>query len=199
MHKGPGKFELILNLKEVIVLFFVMVTLFTGLLFFGYRVGYKRSVSATQVPARPVAPAQQSPQTEQEAPAVEVEPEFRLENSPERPSGEPFGAAQPDDPAASSPKPLAWDLAERPARPCMAGVYVAYQQKTLPAKHRFVERLGDWVDAFALQNGARSGQERTQEIESAAGSETSAFQARLPQAPDCRPPAIPQVSSSVAC
>jgi len=109
MQKGPGRFELTLNLNEVIVLFFVMVALFTGLLIFGYRVGYRQSANAVQL-QRPVAPAQESPQVEKQTPAVEVEPEIRLENSPAQPDDGPFGPAEPAGLELAGPKPLARQL-----------------------------------------------------------------------------------------
>jgi hypothetical protein len=109
MQKGPGRFELILNLPEVIVLFFVMVALFTGLLFFGYRVGYMQSAKASRTDAAPAAaaPAPEKPQVEQQVPAVQAEPELRLENTPAEPGDERFGPAGSGAPDAAIQQPLA--------------------------------------------------------------------------------------------
>lgn len=119
MQKGPGRFELILNLPEVIVLFFVMVALFTGLLFFGYRVGYMHSAKAVQTEAAPpaaAAPAQESPHVEKQVPAVEAEPEIRLENTPAHPGPEPFGV-EPGATDAEVPQPLALLSGDSQVRP----------------------------------------------------------------------------------
>jgi hypothetical protein len=112
MHKGPGRFELTLNLQEVVVLFFVMVALFTGLLFFGYRVGYTQSTNAMQLRPGPVEPVQEGPKVEQQAPAVEAEPELRLENSPLKPGDVPADPAGRHNPTSSDRKPLAKQFGE---------------------------------------------------------------------------------------
>lgn len=135
MLKGPGRFELTLNLQEVVVLFFVMIALFTGLLFFGYRVGYTQSASAIQLESKPVTPAQENPQVEKQTPAAEVEPEIRLENSPAKSGDQPFGPAEPGSPDPPGEEPLARLLVERAWRPCKADSYFSFLQKTLPAKH----------------------------------------------------------------
>ena len=117
MQKGPGRFELILNLPEVIALFFVMVALFTGLLFFGYRVGYMQSANMIQMQSTPAAPAQQSPQVEKQIPAVEVEPELRLENAPARPGDQPFDPAELANPDPAGREPLTRQSGEHPQWP----------------------------------------------------------------------------------
>jgi hypothetical protein len=107
MQKGSGRFELILNLREVILLFLVMVALFTGLLFFGYGIGYRQSTNAIQGQSAPMAPTQERPQVERQDPAVDIEPEIRLENSPEKPGVEPFAPAEHNHSQAPGKKPLA--------------------------------------------------------------------------------------------
>ena len=150
MHKGPGRFELILNLPEVIALFFVMVALFTGLLFFGYRVGYMQSAKAASGPPRPAAPAQESPQVDQQTPAAEVEPELRLENSPAGPGDPRFEPSEPGSPDPAGREPLALHAGENPRRPCKADSYLSLLQKTIPAKHRLGERLVSGVGRCAV-------------------------------------------------
>ena len=139
MQNGPGRFELTLNLQEVVVLFLVMIALFAGLLFFGYRVGYTQSASAIQLESTPLAPAQENPQVEKQAPAVEAEPEIRLENSPAKPGDQPFGHAEPGHPGPPGQEPLARLLGDRTRRPCKADSYLSFLQKTLPAKYRSSE------------------------------------------------------------
>lgn len=187
MQKGPGRFELILNLPEVIALFFTMVALFTGLLFFGYRVGYMKSANAASAQPRPAAPAQESPQVDQQTPAPPVEPELRLENSP---------------PELSHP-------GEGARRSCKADSYLSLLQKTIRAHHRPGERVVEWAVAQWDKthstetdwNGInRSGQE-TSPAEPSLASETAAGdpQGREPEAADCSAPVDPRAARSFAC
>jgi hypothetical protein len=111
-----------------------MIALFTGLLCFGYRVGYTQSNSAMELQSRPVAPARQEPKVEQQAPGLEVEPEIRLENSPPPPGGQLFDPAEPNNPDSPGRKPLARQLGKRLQRPRKADSYLSFLEKTLPVK-----------------------------------------------------------------
>ncbi len=160
MQNGPGKFELTLNLQEVVVLFFVMVALFTGLLFFGYGVGYRQSLNTMQSQTGALAPTQERPRVEKQAPAMDIEPEIRLENTPPQPGVAPFGWAEPRraDPAQgrSAEKPVAQRLHNRLQRPCKADAYVSSLGKARPASDRFAEQLSEWFGAEPSRDIARS-------------------------------------------
>jgi uncharacterized iron-regulated membrane protein len=225
MHKGPGRFELILNLPEVIALFFVMVALFTGLLFFGYRVGYMQSAKAASGPPRPAAPAQESPQVDQQTPAAEVEPELRLENSPAGPGDPRFEPSEPGSPDPAGREPLALHAGENPRRPCKADSYLSLLQKTIPAKHRLGERLVEWAVAqWAVaqwadtqwaptqwaptqsaggqsEKATSSGREPSADPEPSIAAESAAVepQGREPEAVDCGAPVDPRAARSFAC
>ncbi len=66
MTYTSGKFELVLGTRELVILFFLMTALFTGLLAFGYSVGHRQSelTDPAAVPpaaSPPTGPAEQTP------------------------------------------------------------------------------------------------------------------------------------------
>jgi hypothetical protein len=197
MQKEHGKFELALSMEELIVLFFVMVVLFTGLLIFGYRVGYSQSTNAAKVQATPAPVQQESPQIEKQTPAVQAEPELRLENSPLKRGGQPFVSAQPGW-DLSSHDPLVRQLGEAPQHPCKAGLYLSYLRKTLPTSHRLVERLADW-GGVPINDASRSGRDRSHEPAAAAVNAKESGSAVEAETDACSLPADLKASRSVAC
>jgi hypothetical protein len=204
MHKGPGRFELILNLPEVIALFFTMVALFTGLLFFGYRVGYMKSANAASAQPRPAAPAQESPQVDQQTPAPEVEPELRLENTRPGLGGPRFELSEPGSPDPAGRQRLARHAGEGPRRPCKADSYLSLLRKTIQAQHRLGERLVEWADAQwteTQRNGTNRSAQEISPAEPTIASESAAGepQGREPEAADCSAPVDPRAARSFAC
>ncbi len=154
MATGADKFELTLNLQEIIVLFFVMVALFTGLLFFGYRVGNAHSQNAVDLPPTPVAPAQEQPRSQPELPAgVEIEPEIRLENTV---PGELNGPSRVPVRFGGAPEgvwlPLAEAASEAPQVGCKTDDYWSFLRSAVPSKHRFFERLAEWAGVPAADD-----------------------------------------------
>ncbi|MEX2300259.1 MAG: hypothetical protein WD733_04945 [Bryobacterales bacterium] len=203
MPKGADKFELTLSLQEVVALFIVMVALFTGLLFFGYRVGNAHNKSAVDRPATPVAPAQETPGRKEMPAGVELEPEIRLENvAPEKLDDLHPAPARMDSPGANSSRPLAQLAGEGVERPCKADHYWSFLRAAVPSKHRFFERLADWAGV------PPAGDEQQPTLQSSAESEAGSFVSESAfsqnsshdsEAPGCGPPVSHRGERSVAC
>jgi hypothetical protein len=200
MPKVANKFELSLSVQEIVMLFFVMVALFTGLLFFGYRVGNAHNRNTVEAPSTPMAPAQESPSREQEAPAgVPGEPEIRLENTSPDNGGDSLPASNPGDPGRESSKPLA--LGGEAPHPCKADAYWSFLRKTLPSKHRFFERVADWAGVPPAEDTAHAGKEQADESGVRLVPDADFFQ--IPSEPseavECGPPPPRLTGRSVAC
>lgn len=203
MPKGADKFELTLSLQEIVVLFFVMVALFTGLLFFGYRVGNAHNQNAVELPPTPVAPAQEKPDSQQEVPAgVEIEPEIRLENTaPEKPN-EPLRApAKLDGPAEGDWQPLAKGPGESSHGPCKADDYWSFLRQAVPSKHRFFERLADWAGVPSVDDAGPAPEEHFWTSKDAATTEPALIpdSRSEPEAVGCGAPVPRRGGRSVAC
>lgn len=209
MQKGPGRFELILNLPEMIVLFFVMVTLFTGLLFFGYRVGYRQSAKAVEMQSAPAAPVQESPQVDQQAPATQIEPELRLENVPPKPGEDRWGPAEfglvglgvfpPAQPMGVAGLQVLAVLAGEAGRlSCEDGFPRSPARQGAPGQS-LRERVATSSDT-AMENTPPL-EESGQEPQPAATAESKPRGAQSPAAEtlDCGIPAAPGALRSIAC
>jgi hypothetical protein len=212
MQQGPGRFELILSLQEVVVLFFVMIVLFTGLLFFGYRVGYTQSSNNIQYQSKPLAPAQETPQFDQERPTVEAEPEIRMENSaPAQPEGHPLFAPPFAGHAAGDAGLLAQvfeppSFGARPQQPCRAGSPGADSPRPPQSKASIKNRLtpeasADW-GTVSRGDDLELARQPAQESAADAISDSGAAEEdpSKPDAVDCVPaPAYRRVLRSIAC
>lgn len=203
MPKGADKFELTLSLQEVVALFIVMVALFTGLLFFGYRVGNAHNKSAVERPATPVAPAQETPGKKDTPAGVELEPEIRLENAPpEKLDGLQQAPARMDSPGENSGRRLAQLAGEGVERPCKADNYWSFLRAAVPSKHRFFERLADWAGVPSAGNERRPTLQSSAEPDAGNFLSESAFpqnSSHASEAPDCGPPVSYRGERSVAC
>jgi hypothetical protein len=201
MPKVANKFELSLGLQEIVVLFFVMVALFTGLLFFGYRVGNAHNRQPLDPSTAPVAPAQEGPRNEQEAPpTIDAEPEIRLENQQPGQLNDLLPAANPEDPEKEKRKPLA-RVGERPRHPCKADAYWSFLRKTLPSRHRFFERVADWAGIPPAEDTPQGEQQRADESGAGYAAGTNYFETsgEEAEAVECGPPPPRLTGHSVAC
>jgi hypothetical protein len=200
MQKGPGRFELVLNLREVVLLFFVMVALFTGLLFFGYGVGYRQSAKAIQGQSTPITPMQERPQVQRQDPAANVEPEIRLENSPAVPNDPSIGPAEPLRAEPSGGKPLARQGKALPQGACRTDSQLSSLRKSLRENHPFAERLDEWLGTAWLDDATRSRQQGAGEPEAAIASSALSPEARdrVSAEVECGPIHL-RAEHSVAC
>jgi hypothetical protein len=203
MPKGADKFELTLSLQEVVALFIVMVALFTGLLFFGYRVGNAHNKSAVERPATPVAPAQETPGRKDTPAGVELEPEIRLENvAPEKLDDLHPEPVRMDSPDENSGRPVAHLAGEGGERPCKADNYWSFLRTAVPSKHRFFERLADWAGVPSAGNEQQPTLQSSAESDDgdlASGSAFSQNSSHESEAPGCGPPVSHRGERSVAC
>ena len=202
MPKSADKFELTLSLPEVVVLFVVMVALFTGLLFFGYRVGNAHNNNAVELPSTPVAPAQESPGRQRQTPVGgEIEPEYRLENaSPEKPGDLRQAPVRLDRRDETGPRRLTQRDEDSP-HPCKADTYWSFLRKAVPTKHRFFERLADWAGVPPLDTVRQTTQEPRRDSEAQLVADSIFFlnSSHDSEASECGAP-IPRTGErSVAC
>lgn len=194
MERARSRFELTLNLPEIVVCFCVMVVLFTGLLLFGYRVGASQRAQVTPV-QQPVAPAQEGPQQSEEgAPAMEMEPEIHLENTPTLPDvpGLPGG-----DDEGQGRKPMAGWRSSEPSTPSSwgTGVLLAQQSKagdTPPAELGHSDAV--WEEPAPSGEAVEEGTSEPATIES----ETPAAP-RRPVRENHRPAPLQRPKRSLAC
>jgi hypothetical protein len=204
MQQGPGKFELTLSLREVVVLFFVMIVLFTGLLFFGFRIGYTQSGEAIRLQSQPLAPAQENPETNPQPPTIEAEPEIRLENSlPQIEERALWAAALPGVAALSGViaegegKAPAPRFGEHRPWPCRAEARpfhvkdVAASDAVLPEAEDSQPSHADEVQPVQPAT--------TPEAGATSGLEIAADQQSPPRAPDCAPIPRRPILRSMAC
>lgn len=198
-----NKFELTLNLQEIIVLFFVMVALFTGLLFFGYRVGNAHNQNAVDLPSTPVAPAQEKPRSQPEIPAgVEIEPEIRLENTaPSELNGPSRVPVRYGGHSEQFWPYLAEAAGEAPQVGCKTDNYWSFLRSAVPSKHRFFERLADWAGVAPVDDSQPMSDEQLGDSKAAGATN----QAPIPGSPGttqevgCGAPVPRRSGRSVAC
>jgi hypothetical protein len=179
------------------------VALFTGLLFFGYRVGNAHNKSAIERPATPVAPAQETPGRKEMPAGVEIEPEIRLENvPPEKLDDLQQAPVRMDSPRGERPNPLAQRVGEGTQRPCKADNYWSFLRTAVPSKHRFFERLADWAGVPPADNEQETTQQSSGESDAGSLVSESTFSQNSgheSEAPGCGPPVSHRGERSIAC